>query len=92
MLRNSGFTRIFCLCLVQIVMASVALSQPAREQVLEETERLNHWFDERFEERLDFSPTFKTRLGRKDDYDLIDEMTEAADEKCFSGAFGPSTS
>ena len=83
MLGNSGFTRFFCLCLLHVVMASAALSQSAREQVLEETERLNHWFDERFEERLDFSPIFKTRLGRKDDYDLIDEMTEAADDEMF---------
>ncbi len=45
---------------------------------LEETERLNAWFDERYEEMLQFSPTMLTFLGRKDRYDEIDEFTEEA--------------
>ena len=47
---------------------------------LSETARLNEWFDDRFEESLDFSPMQKTRLGRKDDYDQLDDVSEAAQD------------
>ena len=43
-----------------------------------ESARLNAWFDEQFEERLQFSPQMKTRLGDKSDYDRLDEVSEAA--------------
>jgi uncharacterized protein (DUF885 family) len=42
-----------------------------------ETTRLNEWLDARYEEQLDFSPLTKTQLGRKDDYDEVDDFTEA---------------
>ena len=50
----------------------------ATERVQAETARLNSWFEERFEEQLDFSPIRKTTLGRKDDYDKIDDFSESA--------------
>jgi uncharacterized protein (DUF885 family) len=43
----------------------------------QEAARLNEWLDARYEEQLDFSPIEKTRLGRKDDYDRIDDFSEA---------------
>jgi uncharacterized protein (DUF885 family) len=46
-----------------------------------ETARLNEWFDARWEEQLDFSPIRKTFLGRKDDYDKIDDMSETAEDQ-----------
>ena len=46
-----------------------------------ETARLNEWFDARWEEQLDFSPIQKTFLGRKDDYDKIDDMSESAEDE-----------
>src|SRR5215471_1130668 len=46
-----------------------------------ETARLNEWLDGRFEEELAFSPIRKTKLGRKDDYDQIDDASEAAEDK-----------
>jgi uncharacterized protein (DUF885 family) len=46
-----------------------------------ETERLNDWFDEQFEEMLEFSPEFRTRLGDKTDYDRLDDRSEAAQER-----------
>jgi uncharacterized protein (DUF885 family) len=46
-----------------------------------ETARLNQWLDARFEEELAFSPIRKTELGRKDDYDKIDDVSEAAEDK-----------
>lgn len=45
-----------------------------------ETERLNEWFDVKYEESLQMSPVTLTMLGRKDLYDQIDEMSEAAEE------------
>jgi uncharacterized protein (DUF885 family) len=46
-------------------------------QTARETTRLNEWLDARYEEQLDFSPLTKTQLGRKDDYDKVDDFTEA---------------
>ncbi len=48
----------------------------AVESVITETERLNLWFDERFEEQLTQSPMLMTYLGRKDKYDQIDDHSE----------------
>ena len=45
-----------------------------------ESARLNEWLDARYEEQLDFSPLTKTRLGRKDDNDRIDDFSEAGAE------------
>jgi uncharacterized protein (DUF885 family) len=58
--------------------ATEAVSTPA-ERVERETARLNEWFDARYEEQLDFSPLQKTQLGRKDDYDRIDDFSEAGE-------------
>ena len=52
-------------------------SASSTEQVDRETARLNEWLDARYEEQLDFSPLTKTQLGRKDDYDRIDDLSEA---------------
>ncbi|HET7132575.1 MAG TPA: DUF885 domain-containing protein, partial [Gammaproteobacteria bacterium] len=56
-----------------------ATSTPAVAQVSVDA-ALNEWLDARFEESLDFSPLSKTSLGRKDDYDKIDDLSEAAQE------------
>jgi uncharacterized protein (DUF885 family) len=50
------------------------------EHVERETARLNEWFNARYEEQLDFSPLTKTRLGRKDDYDRIDDFSESGQD------------
>jgi uncharacterized protein (DUF885 family) len=54
-----------------------ATSTPAAAQV-DVDGALNEWLDARFEEALDFSPLRKTSLGRKSDYDKIDDVSEAA--------------
>lgn len=46
-----------------------------------ETERINEWFDARFEEQLAFSPIWQSLLGRKTDYDKIDDFSNEAKEK-----------
>jgi uncharacterized protein (DUF885 family) len=45
-----------------------------------ETTRLAEWLDARYEEELDFSPIEKTLQGRKDDYDKLDDVSEAAQD------------
>ncbi len=57
---------------------SVAPQAAAAESAAEQSARLREWFDARFEEQLDFSPLAKTSLGRKDDYDQIDDLSESA--------------
>ena len=53
---------------------------PAPSSAEAETARINDWFEARWEEQLAFSPIQKTFLGRKDDYDRIDDASEAAEE------------
>ena len=47
------------------------------KETASETARLNDWFNARYEEQLSFSPLTKTQLGRKDDYDKVDDFSEA---------------
>lgn len=47
-----------------------------------ETNRINAWFEEKNEERLQFSPIELSTLGRKDLYDQIDDLSvQAAQEQ-----------
>lgn len=55
-------------------MSPVATIECAGEQ----TECLNTWFEEKFEEQLAFSPITQTALGRKTDYDKIDDFSADA--------------
>lgn len=60
------------------------VSQPtavAEQKLQSETERLNQWFETKFEEQLQQSPLQMTFLGRKDKYDQIDDTTIAAEDK-----------
>ena len=64
--------------------APVTPAQPVlatADRAQRESARLNEWLDARYEEQLDFSPLTKTRLGRKDDYDRVDDFSEAGAEK-----------
>ena len=46
-----------------------------------ETERLNSWLDEQYEEQLDFSPQLRTILGEKTDNHLLNDFSVAAAER-----------
>lgn len=48
---------------------------------LSASQRINLWFDEKYEERLQMSPNSLTRLGRKEQYDRIDSETEAEQDR-----------
>lgn len=56
---------------------ATAAAEPAQT----ETERLNEWFEARFEEQLQMSPFRLTMLGRKERYDDIDDMSEDAEDE-----------
>ncbi len=45
---------------------------------ISETERLNRWFEQKYEEQLQRSPMSLTTRGRKEHYDKIDDFSEAA--------------
>ena len=60
-------------------------SEPVAEEATEEaaqteSERLNAWFEERYEEQLQFSPAQLTFIGRKDRYDELDDASEEAED------------
>jgi uncharacterized protein (DUF885 family) len=46
-----------------------------------ESERLNQWFALKYEEELQMSPMMLTFLGRKEKYDQVDDMSEAAEKQ-----------
>ncbi len=48
---------------------------------IDQTAELNKWFDEKYEEQLQMSPLGLTAQGRKDQYDKIDDLSKAAEEK-----------
>ncbi len=54
-------------------------AEGAMEQT--ESDRLNAWFDEKYEEQLQFSPMTLTSLGRKEMYGQLDDFSEAAEDE-----------
>lgn len=61
------------------VTAQSATATP--EQTKAETQRLNAWFEKKYEEQLQFSPIQLSMLGRKDLYDQIDDLSDAGVRK-----------
>ncbi|MEX2962433.1 DUF885 family protein [Microbulbifer sp. TYP-18] len=59
-----------------LVAETTAAMNPAAE-----SKRLTKWLDERYEEQLQFSPIQLSYLGRKEKYDQIDDMSEAAEAR-----------
>jgi uncharacterized protein (DUF885 family) len=57
---------------------SEAPAAAADQSAQSESERLSAWFEERYEEQLQFSPSTLTFIGRKDRYDELDDQSEAA--------------
>lgn len=60
---------------------STSQNGTAQAQQQSESERLNEWFDSKYEESLQMSPIQMTRLGRKDRYHEIDDVTVEAEQK-----------
>ena len=69
---------------VQLVLGGALLlgcgSGQAPADAASQSERLDAWFAERFEEELDFDPVRKTLLGRDDDQDRWPDFSEEAQD------------
>src|SRR5690606_906041 len=66
------------------VMAQAAAPAPAAAQAQSEDARLNAFFEQAFEERIALSPQRMTALGRKTDYDKLDDVSDAAAERSLA--------
>ncbi len=55
--------------------------QTAEQAQQSETERLNAWFEQKYEEQLQQSPMQMTFLGRKDRYGEIDDLSIEAEQQ-----------
>ena len=53
-------------------------------QIETTTAALNDWFEVKYEEQIAFSPLTQTALGRKTNYDKIDDFSQAADDEQFA--------
>jgi len=53
-------------------------------EVQSESQRLNQWFEAKYEEQLQMSPLQMTFQGRKDKHDEIDDLTEAGEDKALA--------
>lgn len=56
------------------------ITAPSAEEIAAESDRLNDWFDAKYEESLNFSPIQRTILGEKKDNDKIDDLSEAGED------------
>lgn len=70
-----------------LALLSVACSQPkgpapiAPEEIAKTSTALNAFLDAQFEEELGMSPQWLTMLGRKEHYDTLDDLSDAAADK-----------
>ena len=77
------------LCSLFLLLFSCGDSNPTPEQPAQsesitlqsETERINIWFDQQYEQQLQFSPQTRTILGEKTDNDLLNDYSLAANEQ-----------
>ncbi len=77
-------TKFAALLLSSVALVGCDMMQPpvaTIECATTQSECLNQWFDEKFEEEIAFSPIRQTALGRKSDYDKIDDYSVAGSQK-----------
>ncbi len=80
-MHRSALVRALALSITLAMAAPVALAHeqaPAVEAAQSESQRLNAWFADKYEQQLQFSPIALTFLGRKELYDQLDDMSEQA--------------
>lgn len=82
----------FACSTLAVALALAACSQPsaapavdtaatASQRAGDQSARLNAWFDEQYEQALQFSPLRMTFLGRKDLYDQLDDVSPEAQRR-----------
>ncbi|MEX1032610.1 MAG: DUF885 domain-containing protein [Cellvibrionaceae bacterium] len=77
-MRTSFTAAITTTLLLLLIACSPGNDESGDVQAVTESERLNTWLDTQFEQDLDFSPQWRTRLGDKQDYDKLDDVSEVA--------------
>lgn len=79
-------TATLVLCLLLISCGENDSSQPSavQQDLASETDRLNSWLDEQYEQQLDFNPQLRTILGDKTDYGQLNDNTEAASDRVLN--------
>ncbi|MDG1733066.1 MAG: DUF885 domain-containing protein [Thalassotalea sp.] len=65
------------------VKAEQVNNQQQSKSQLSESERLNQWFAAQYEKQLQLSPIYLTFLGRKDQYDKIDDVSAEEEQRQF---------
>lgn len=71
------------LSIISFVLVSflfLSCGEEKKEQKEDQSEALNAWFDTKHEEGLQKSPMQLTMLGRKDQNDKLDDLSEAAED------------
>ncbi|TRD11566.1 DUF885 domain-containing protein [Erythrobacter insulae] len=77
-------TKFAALLLASVAVTGCDLLNPTVETLecaTTQTECLNSWFDQKFQEELAFSPIRQTSLGIKTDYDKIDDFSLEAQQE-----------
>ncbi len=67
---------LFNLILLFVLAPDLSMAQNTESQA----QRLNRWFNEKFEQQLQSSPLLMTQFGRRDKYSQVDLLTEKEDE------------
>jgi uncharacterized protein (DUF885 family) len=75
---STGITLSFSLV---FLLVSSCKEESKDEVASNQTEALNKWFDDKYEEELQMSPIGLTIQGRKDHYDKIDDVSKEAEDK-----------
>jgi len=61
--------------------AEVGKQTQQSQKLQSESERLNAWFADKYEQQLQLSPMMLTFLGRKEHYDKIDDMSKEEEQR-----------
>ncbi len=82
-MRHLLLTALFALLLACSEAAPPAAPAPVdpAAEIAAESARLTTWLDEQFQQELDFSPEYKTSLGDKSDYNKLDDVSEAEQDR-----------
>lgn len=86
--KTTGQFLVLLLASTAMIACSPSTSAPngtapvsySADEIATETARLNAWFEEKFEEEIAFSPLQQTFLGRKTNYDKMDDVSQEASD------------
>jgi len=74
------YLKINQLLITMLLLVFISGCAEKEKPVVDQSEAIYAWLDEKFEEELQQSPITLTFLGRKDQYDKLDDMSEEAEK------------